>query len=248
MLLLPLPLLQVTLTKQMEARAKEFGEWKKQRDKELLQLRKQGRANAAQLQKMEALHAKQQAVLRRKTEEAEAARKRLKVGGQGEYAEGVPGCAVLPMGSAFVLCCSPLPQLCFWLSRCTHHMGALRAHLPSSLLQEMEQRRSQAVSRPTTATSTSSGATTDRPTTAPASAAIASVPARPAAPQPPPVVERSISTPAAATTTNDVDCQPNQMAPLLRDEKSRREWVERELDACCASYDLQVGAAVGTLL
>ncbi len=34
---------------------------------ELLQLKKQGRLNAAQLQKLEALHSKQQAVLRRKT-------------------------------------------------------------------------------------------------------------------------------------------------------------------------------------
>ena len=40
---------------------------------------KQGRKTAAQVQRLEALHAKQQAVLRRKTEEAEAARKRLHV-------------------------------------------------------------------------------------------------------------------------------------------------------------------------
>ena len=39
----------------------------------------QGRKTAAQVQRLEALHAKQQAVLRRKTEEAEAARKRLHV-------------------------------------------------------------------------------------------------------------------------------------------------------------------------
>lgn len=39
----------------------------------------QGRVNAAKLQRIEALHNKQQAVLKRKTEEAEAARKRLKV-------------------------------------------------------------------------------------------------------------------------------------------------------------------------
>lgn len=39
----------------------------------------QGRKTAAQIQRLEALHAKQQAVLRRKTEEAEAARKRLHV-------------------------------------------------------------------------------------------------------------------------------------------------------------------------
>lgn len=51
----------------MEKSSKEFGEWKRQRDRELLQLKKQGRLNAAQLQKLEALHSKQQAVLRRKT-------------------------------------------------------------------------------------------------------------------------------------------------------------------------------------
>lgn len=30
-----------------------------------------------------------------------------------------------------------------------------------------------------------------------------------------------------------VECQPNAAAPLLRDEKSRREWIEHELDMCC---------------
>lgn len=39
----------------------------------------QGLKTAAQVQRLEALQAKQQAVLRRKTEEAEAARRRLKV-------------------------------------------------------------------------------------------------------------------------------------------------------------------------
>ena len=58
---------QVVLHRAMEKSAKEFAEWKRQRDRELLQLKKQGRLNAAQLQKLEALHSKQQAVLRRKT-------------------------------------------------------------------------------------------------------------------------------------------------------------------------------------
>ena len=40
----------------------------------------QGMKAAAHVQRLEALQAKQQAVLRRKTEEAEAARRRLKVG------------------------------------------------------------------------------------------------------------------------------------------------------------------------
>jgi hypothetical protein len=30
-----------------------------------------------------------------------------------------------------------------------------------------------------------------------------------------------------------VECQPNMSAPLLRDEKSRREWIEHELDMSC---------------
>ncbi len=97
-------------------------------------------------------------------------------------------------------------------------------------LQEMETRRSHAISRPATAAS-------DRPTTAPALATGPAGPARPPAPSAL-AVERSASVLGGPLS---VDCQPNQMAPLLRDEKSRRDWVERELDACCASYDLQVG-------
>ncbi len=63
----------------MERSNREFQDWRRAREKEILQLRKTGRANAAALQKMEALQEKQRAVLRRKTEEADAARKRLKV-------------------------------------------------------------------------------------------------------------------------------------------------------------------------
>lgn len=69
---------KVALSRAMERQGKQFAEWRREREREVAALRKQGRANAAQLQKMEALHAKQQAVLRRKTEEAEAARRRLK--------------------------------------------------------------------------------------------------------------------------------------------------------------------------
>lgn len=38
---------------------------------------------------------------------------------------------------------------------------------------------------------------------------------------------------ATARANNLVECQPNTGAPLLRDEKARRDWVERELDICC---------------
>lgn len=40
--------------------------------------------------------------------------------------------------------------------------------------------------------------------------------------------ERAASLSKSAT---GVECQPN--APLLRDEKSRRDWIEHELDMCC---------------
>jgi hypothetical protein len=53
----------------MDRGTREFADFRRQRDTELLQLKKQGRLNAAQLQKLEALHSKQQAVLRRKTGE-----------------------------------------------------------------------------------------------------------------------------------------------------------------------------------
>ena len=32
---------------------------------------------------------------------------------------------------------------------------------------------------------------------------------------------------------NGVECQPNASAPLLRDDKGRRDWIEHELDMCC---------------
>lgn len=38
---------------------------------------------------------------------------------------------------------------------------------------------------------------------------------------------------AAASKSAGVECQPNAAAPLLRDERARREWVEHELDMCC---------------
>ena len=38
---------------------------------------------------------------------------------------------------------------------------------------------------------------------------------------------------AAAKQATPVECQPSASAPLLRDEKARRDWVERELEFCC---------------
>lgn len=47
---------------------------------------------------------------------------------------------------------------------------------------------------------------------------------------------------ATARANSLVECQPNTGAPLLRDEKARRDWVERELDICC-----QVGMSLPKL-
>ena len=43
---------------------------------------------------------------------------------------------------------------------------------------------------------------------------------------------------AAAKQANPVECQPSASAPLLRDEKARRDWVERELEFCCQVWPL----------
>ncbi|DBA94598.1 TPA: hypothetical protein ACH3X1_002180 [Trebouxia sp. C0004] len=130
---------KVSLMRQMEKSTRDFADWRKEREKEVMQLRRQGRKTAAQVQRLEALHAKQQAVLRRKTEEAEAARKRL------------------------------------------HEM--IEVH------RGREDSKAKAQS--------------------------------------------------TAKANSLVECQPNTGAPLLRDEKARRDWVERELDICCQSFDLQ---------
>jgi hypothetical protein len=39
--------------------------------------------------------------------------------------------------------------------------------------------------------------------------------------------------PRPAAANSGVEVQPNGGAPLLRDEKARRDWVEHELDMCC---------------
>eukprot|EP00884_Botryococcus_braunii_P003163 jgi/Botrbrau1/12848/Bobra.0045s0017.1 len=134
---------KVALARQMEKSAREFQEWKRGREREVLQLKRQGLKTAAQVQRLEALQAKQQAVLRRKTEEAESARRRLK--------------------------------------------DIMEVHRQAG-----EQRKERAA------------------------------------------LGRSSSQPGTS-----VECQPNNTAPLLRDEKARREWLEHELDLCCQSFELQ---------
>lgn len=108
-------------------------------------------------------------------------------------------------------------------------------------LKEMEDRQQRlAHSRPATAASAPAA---ERPFTAPAAGGAGGHPPRP--PTGGAGVERSAasasaapgSTAAAAAAEKEV--QPNAQAPLLRDERSRREWVEAELDAYCSSYELQ---------
>ena len=38
---------------------------------------------------------------------------------------------------------------------------------------------------------------------------------------------------ARSGAQSSIEVQPNNLAPLLRDEKARRDWVEQELDICC---------------
>ncbi|KAK9835062.1 hypothetical protein WJX81_008045 [Elliptochloris bilobata] len=138
---------KVALARQIAQSAKEFADWRRRREREIATLRRAGVRQQAQVHRLEAVQAKQAAVLRRKTEEADAARRRLK-----EMVEV--------------------------------HRAA----------------RSEADAR--------------RERSASAAAA------RPGAPAGP-------------------ECQPNAGAPLLRDERARREWLEHELGLACQSHELQ---------
>lgn len=124
---------KVMLHKMIETKNKEYNEKMKTKEREMLQLKKQSRVTAAKLQKIEALHAKQQNVLKRKTEEADAARKRLK-------------------------------------------------EVTSANARNLESRNRR---------------------------------------------------------SNTIELQPNSNAPLLRDDRSRIEWIEQELDLCNQSWDLK---------
>jgi hypothetical protein len=73
----------VAVQKQLDANAKQFATWRQEREKELAQLRKQSRKDRATIQHLEAMQAKQSAVLQRKISDANAARKRIKVQRQG---------------------------------------------------------------------------------------------------------------------------------------------------------------------
>ncbi|XP_012068304.1 kinesin-like protein KIN-4A isoform X2 [Jatropha curcas] len=69
---------KVQLQHRIKQEAEQFRQWKASREKELLQLRKEGRRNEFERHKLQALNQRQKMVLQRKTEEAAMATKRLK--------------------------------------------------------------------------------------------------------------------------------------------------------------------------
>ncbi|XP_053436903.1 chromosome-associated kinesin KIF4A [Nycticebus coucang] len=69
---------RVQLMRQMKEDAEKFRQWKQQKDKEVMQLKERDRKRQYELLKLERNFQKQSNVLRRKTEEAAAANKRLK--------------------------------------------------------------------------------------------------------------------------------------------------------------------------
>ncbi|KAL2974076.1 hypothetical protein AAZX31_14G082300 [Glycine max] len=69
---------KVQLQHRIKQEAEQFRQWKASREKELLQLKKEGRRNEFERHKLQALNQRQKMVLQRKTEEAAMATKRLK--------------------------------------------------------------------------------------------------------------------------------------------------------------------------
>ncbi|XP_019437932.1 PREDICTED: kinesin-like protein KIN-4A isoform X2 [Lupinus angustifolius] len=69
---------KVQLQQRIKQEAEQFRQWKASREKELLQLKKEGRRNEYERHKLQALNQRQKMVLQRKTEEAAMATKRLK--------------------------------------------------------------------------------------------------------------------------------------------------------------------------
>lgn len=69
---------KVQLQHKIKQEAEQFRQWKATREKELLQLKKEGRRNEYERHKLQALNQRQKMVLQRKTEEAAMATKRLK--------------------------------------------------------------------------------------------------------------------------------------------------------------------------
>ncbi len=44
---------------------------------------------------------------------------------------------------------------------------------------------------------------------------------------------------ASVTGSVAIEIQPNAQAPILRNERARRDWLEKELDMCNQSYEYQ---------
>ncbi|OAE24281.1 hypothetical protein AXG93_1052s1040 [Marchantia polymorpha subsp. ruderalis] len=87
---------KVQLQQKIKSESEQFRLWKASREKELLQLRKEGRRNEYEMHKLQALHQRQKMVLQRKTEEAAVATRRLKEllearKAPKDSAQGVPG-------------------------------------------------------------------------------------------------------------------------------------------------------------
>ncbi|XP_074621039.1 LOW QUALITY PROTEIN: chromosome-associated kinesin KIF4-like [Acropora palmata] len=70
---------RVKLMRQMKEESERFRALKAQKEKEINQLKQQGRKRQFEYKKLESIHLKQQAVLKRKTEEVSAVQKRLKM-------------------------------------------------------------------------------------------------------------------------------------------------------------------------
>jgi len=68
---------KVQLMKKIEVANKEFSNWKKAKQKELMQLMKEKRKDKIQLARLELVNKKQEMILKRKTEEAAAAKARV---------------------------------------------------------------------------------------------------------------------------------------------------------------------------
>nr|PNR45420.1 hypothetical protein PHYPA_015191 [Physcomitrium patens] len=69
---------KVQIQQKMKQESEQFRLWRASREKEVLQLKKEGRRNIYELHKIQALHLRQKMVLQRKTEEAATAMRRLK--------------------------------------------------------------------------------------------------------------------------------------------------------------------------
>ncbi|KAL6746535.1 hypothetical protein V8C86DRAFT_2939694 [Haematococcus lacustris] len=171
---------KVNLQKTMESSTKQFQQWRVEREKELVQLRRQNRRNAATIQAMEAMASKQNAVLQRKIADANAARKKLR-----ELQGGaVVGHSVRDSAAGAH----------------TNGGGSLGA--------------SSGPSAPCWGRAASNGRTSVSITATTVAAPVAGV-----------------------VASNGPEVQPNADAPLLRNEKARREWLEKELDLCNQSFE-----------